>query len=259
MTRSAISEAALAARVVSMLEALDCDVYQEVTLPQSGDVADIVALRGPEVWIVETKTSWSLELLEQCVARRRHAHRVFAAVPSTRADHRHVFAELRIGAILVPMGAGAAAVDAYIMEWAPRLATKRAAYRALRERLHEKHKTSAQAGTNHGDRYTPYRQTCDALLALVQRQPGVQLTEAIRRITHHYASMQSARGSLAKWVEEGKVPGVQSRVEDGKLRLFPGCARCDKGEVVRDGVHVEVLKVGAKTYDVRRACSAVSA
>lgn len=57
------AEKEIAAAIVEHLRGLEMTVYQEVDL--GGPVADIVAMRGPEIWIVETKTTWSLSLLAQ--------------------------------------------------------------------------------------------------------------------------------------------------------------------------------------------------
>jgi hypothetical protein len=255
-----VSETAVAARVVSMLVELGCDVYQEVAIPGTNDYADIVALRGPELWIVETKTSWSLDLLEQCVARRRHAHRVFAAVPDKKGSRERaaLFATLSIGSITIPSWHDS---PARIEVWPPRLVAPRSGKRRrnfpaeLRARLAEGHKTHAPAGSpGGGGRFTPYVQTCEQLRDLVARQPGITLKAAIERITHHYASLQSARGSLAKWIAEGKVPGVHAKSEDRALRLYPGCDLCIAGAAVSGDWHPPELAQGRH---FGRACAAV--
>src|SRR5262245_58406416 len=82
-----ITEQSVAALVVEHLESIGADVYQEVVVP--GGVADIVARVVAEIWIVEVKTGWSLELLEQCLGRKRQAHRVFAATVSGRNFREH--------------------------------------------------------------------------------------------------------------------------------------------------------------------------
>lgn len=43
-------------------------------------------------------------------------------------------------------------------------------------------------------------------------------------MNHHYTSAASARSSIRKWVELKKVPGVEGRVEGGKLHLYPPAA-----------------------------------
>lgn len=219
MTRAKPAEIDIAARVVLYLEGCGHDVYQEVALARGGgDVADIVALvgRGREVWIVEVKVGWSLDLLEQCRERRRCAQRVFAAVPAGRGSHAPLFAEFGIGTILVYGD------SVHVAEMAPRLSSDPRRGRSVRARCAPEHKTHAPAGTpGTGGRFTPYTATCKALAEVVQRHPGILLKDAIGQIRHHYSSHAAARSSLAKWIEAGKVPGVALVAEGGKRWLHP--------------------------------------
>lgn len=80
-------ESDLAAIVLQFLAEEDWETWQEVTLPDGGR-ADIVARLRPLVWIIETKTSLSLNLIEQAFARTQYAHLVSVAVPQAR-EPRH--------------------------------------------------------------------------------------------------------------------------------------------------------------------------
>jgi hypothetical protein len=194
------SEAEVAALVVAWLEEQGHDVYQEVALGSSigGGVADIVCLVGPqrEVWIVEVKAGWSLDLIEQCLDRRRRAHRVFAAVPHARTNHSAILRELGVGTFVVRMGdqfvPTRVELDSY---WMP-------------PRLTSRHD------------YSPFRATCDALLTVVGAHEGLTLKEAVSKTAHHYSTPATAVSSLAKWIEKGVVDGIELRIESGKRRLY---------------------------------------
>lgn len=217
------SEAEIAAVVVAWLESCGHDVYQEVECV--GGVADIVALTANrELWCIETKTGWSLDLLEQCVSRRRVFHRVFAAVPPSRSNHANLFEQLGIGALRVRADGDPTYVD---NDWTlPPRASPDARYaKLLRDALDQGHKTHAKAGSPSGTgRWTPWRRTVEGLARLVAEKPGSTMKEAINGLAHHYSSPAAARSSLAKWIEGGKVPGVVGKVEAGKLRLYPAAA-----------------------------------
>lgn len=213
------SEQQVAEVVVAYLEAMGADVYQEVTV--GGGVADIVAKVRAEVWIVEVKTSLSLALLTQAMERRRLAHRVIIAAPYTRnlGDVGVMCGELGIGLWQVR-----APVEAWMRPEVTEVTTSRRWNRrpvGLSNALCPEHKTHAKAGAiGAGGRWTPFRRTCEELLAVVRREPGITVKAAIEEIEHHYSSNKSATSSIAHWVERGKVPGV--RIERGdKLRLFP--------------------------------------
>jgi hypothetical protein len=217
------TEAAVAALVVAWFESAGHDVYQEVACV--GGYADIVTVPpNRELWCVETKTGWSLDLLEQCMARRRSFHRVFAAVPSARsgrADHSALFRELGIGVIIVHPDRDWSPIDANEYLLPPRMSPDPRYAKQLRYSLDEGHKTHAKAGTNGGDRWTPWRRTCEELKRVVTARPGATLKEVIDEVKHHYSSPAAARSSLAKWLRAGIIPGVTSRLEDGRSRLYP--------------------------------------
>lgn len=199
--------------VVAYLEALGADVFQEVTV--SGGVADVVAKVGAEIWIVEVKATLSLALLIQAMDRRRLAHRVILAAPPSRnaRDVAGICSELGVGLWTVSLG----------QQWDPPSVRELVPSRrwnarpvALAAKLRPEHKTHGQAGAvGGGGRWTPFRGTCEALAEVVARKPGIALKEAIGEIRHHYRSASIARSSLATWLREGKVPGVEMR--DGAL------------------------------------------
>lgn len=203
------SEADLAAVVVSWLQDSGAAVYQEVEV--AGGVADIVARVGAELWIIETKLKLSLTLLVQAMERRRHAHRVYCAGPYTRTlrDFAGVCREVGVGLLEVRGGGWDERWDpdrASVKEAAPSPRWNRRPV-ALAAKLRPEHQTHAAAGTN-GGRWTPFRDTCEQLRAIVERNPGVPLGDAVASIRDHYSSKAAARSSLATWVAAGKVPGV---------------------------------------------------
>ena len=97
--REKLSEVDLAARVVTWLEADAWDVYQEV------DGADIVAVRGPVLWVVECKVILGFPVLDQAMRRRAEAHCVWVATPprrTTRSVVKSFCSYAGIGWIEVP-------------------------------------------------------------------------------------------------------------------------------------------------------------
>jgi hypothetical protein len=218
MTRRDRSEADLAAVVIAWLEALDADVYQEVELYRQGIRADIVARVGAELWIVETKTSMSLALIEQAMERRRFAHRVYIAAPFYKARAGLVLCqELGIGVLGVEVGDPNATHEYAEPRIQMRAQSRRWNSRplALAKKLEPEHKTHARAGAPTGGHWSPFRRTIERLAQEVAAHPGILIKAAVAGIEHHYRSNAGARTSLATWIRQGKVPGVVIR--DGKL------------------------------------------
>lgn len=224
--RHEVSEQQVGEVVVAWLEALGADVYQEVECV--GGVADVVARVNAELWIVEVKTSWSIALLFQAMERRRTAHRVFIAAPYSKniRDVVAVCSDLGIGVLEVHTPT-APEIHGWSMQ--PRVVERVFSRRcntrplALAARLQPEHKTHAKAGAiGGGGRWTPFRDTCEQLAHLVRREPGITLKAAVDGIKHHYRTPASARGSLATWIEKGKVEGVVMRKSPAGIpQLFP--------------------------------------
>lgn len=223
MKRRAHTEAALARVVVHWLESLQADVYQEVE--HKGSIADIVAVRGPELTVIECKTSWSIALLSQALAWRSHAHKVYMAGPISKTTWqvRQLAQELGLGMLEVVVG-DPDAEQSYARPRVNELVPSRrwnSRPLTLRSKLRPEHKTAAPAGHAGGGRWTPYRDTCAQILAIVTAQPGIAVRDCIAGTKHHYATPASARGAIAKWVLAGRVPGVRLEHEDRTPRLHP--------------------------------------
>jgi hypothetical protein len=216
--RSDTTEAELAEIVIGWLEDLGADVYQEVEC--SGGVADIVARVGAELWIVETKVSLSVAVLYQAMERRRSAHRVIVAGPYTRhaRDFGQLCEELGVGLLVVYVGDSF--VETRVEE---RVHSRRWNTRpvALASRLQPQHKTHAKAGAIGGGRWTPFRATCEELERFVRANPGTTLKVAIDGINHHYRTPSSARNSMRKWIEGGRIPGIRVETKHGAMLLHP--------------------------------------
>ena len=202
-----LSETSLAAPVVAWLRDMEWDVYQEVQV--GDDIADIVATKGPLLYVVEVKVSLSLKLLAQAARWLRLAHYVSVALPFEIGKGRYLersfaekyMAENGIGRITVKDSE----VDVNRID--PKF-HRCVESKHIRNRLNEKQKTALSAGSKGGGYWTPFKETCQALREFVERNPGCTMKSAIDGIKHHYSSPASARGSLAHWIRAGKVPGL---------------------------------------------------
>lgn len=221
-------ETELGAAAADWLTELGWEVYQEVQLERNGAVADLVAVRRRVVWALECKRSLSLKLLEQALEWRPLAHYVSIVVPLPRREPKgYGFAAeamrltglgwLQVGFARCP-GEG----RRLLVQEKVKPAVRRWVDSAkLLAGLHERHKTFARAGNARSKRWTPFQQTCEQLRALAAAEPGVLLSDCVRRVEHHYRSDVTARGTLARWLREGVVSGCHVRKEEGRLRLYP--------------------------------------
>jgi hypothetical protein len=236
------SESQLASCVVQYLTDDEWDVYQEVNPRSYGSTADIVATKGKLVWVIETKLTFSLQVLQQACNWLNRAHLVSVAVPqpkkhwSRRGDIGaeilkwkgvgllEVFAELKHvyrSSFMVPEP-DAPELSFEVREVVQPKLSRRAFAEIFTEVLCEEHKTFAKAGTNSGKRWTPWRQTIESVRSFVQSHNGCTLKELLEQCQTHYHSTSSARANLSHWIEAGKVEDVYS-IRDGRyIRLFYG-------------------------------------
>lgn len=211
---STLKETDVARPVVLWLQDQGWEVYQEVK-----DLdADIVAVQGRHVWIVEAKRFLNWKVISQACRRLRLANWVSVAVPR-KQFHKNAEIVLRhwgIGCLEAETLFHLPAVHEHLK---PRMWAKPVPQLTW-DALNERQKTYCEAGSPGGRAWSPFKDTCERLLELVQREPGIPLKDAIHKIRHHYASSASAKKSLATWIHMGKVPGIHAD-RSSCLKLFP--------------------------------------
>lgn len=212
MRSTKITETQIAAPVVEHLQEQGWDVYQEVQTADGGR-ADIVCTRGPLVWVVEAKTSLSLQLLDQVVRWRGNANYVSIAIPEGKYHHgsfvNRYLRDLGFGVFSIHVG-GAHKWDVPSANVSLRPSLfRRADTDRLKASLNEKQKCGVEAGSKGGGFWTPFKETCDRLVEYLKAHPGASLKDVIENVEHHYHTSSSARSSLSHWIRVGKVPGVK--------------------------------------------------
>lgn len=240
------NEADLARHVVTWLESEGFEVFQEVRPYEGGRRADIVAVRGEEVWVVETKMRLSFEVLSQCEGWKLKANIVAAAVPiakpgalgdgydaSLRASYRKRRADYansvanRLGVSVIrcrlttpwhshdePAPEPVFKAELSLCEPATVMPAQ-----SMREHLREEHKTWGVAGSTDNGYYTPYKATVKRLQALVKERGRVSVREAVETIEHHYGNDRSARGCLSRLARHFNIDHVSVETE-GRSPVF---------------------------------------
>lgn len=227
-----MKETEIAAPVVQWLTDQGWDVYQEVCA--HGSVADIVGRLDTErgntlIWIIETKTTMGLVVLDQAINWIQSANFVSIAVPKRKrssSDRPRV-----IGRILSYYGIGMLEVDMERVRSrrGPDLHRRRdRSFPKWDEILCSEQKIVSAAGSSLGGYWTPFKATCRDLLKHVKRHPGCALKEAISELKHHYVSDASAISSLKTLIQEGVVPGIRCEYEGCEIRLYTEQTRAEQ-------------------------------
>lgn len=213
------SEKDLAKIVVDWLRDMHWEVYQEVQIHSFGAVADIVAVQGKLVWVIETKLAFGLAVIEQAEDWRNYAHYTSIAVPSGRGGYKSYSLGKRICDIF---GVGWLTVRMYeVIEQVHPALNRKAMADRIRQSLTEEHKTFAEAGNNRGHHWTPFQATCLDVSRKVHDKPGISMKEMLDGLKHHYASSATARSCLLKWISLGKVKGVRMERKGRAIELYP--------------------------------------
>ena len=202
------SEVEVARWVIRFLEDLEWDVYQEVSGHPGR--ADIVARRGTVLWVIEVKTSFTLGVLEQAHRWLPHAHMVSVATPRCPGEFgKELCRTLGLGII----GASGQHADGSGTKEQIRPRLNRKPWKL--PKLCVEQKTYAPAGSN-GGYFSPFRRTCRIVQDHVRGDVTIPMKDLVNQVDHHYCSDASARQSLKTWIEAGKIPGVETFLNEKK-------------------------------------------
>ena len=160
------TESELARAVISWLEDYQWEVYQEVQV--YGYAADIVAVQDKLVWVIETKLTSTLKVIEQANNWRTMAHYVSIAVPRRR--NQSMFEK-----VLHLFGIGKIECDQRILEWISPIFNRNALSNKITRLLTPELKNYAEAGNSKGERLTPFKKTCMEIVREVEKSPGIPL------------------------------------------------------------------------------------
>jgi hypothetical protein len=207
-----MKECEMASKVVTHLAESGFDVYQEV-MGQYG-VCDIVGVFDKITVAVECKTSFSLAVLGQAYRWRYSAHYVYVAVPARSAPDE--FGQK----ICRDYGIGRLTCGQEIRE-SIRPHLFRAKMKKTGFKLYEQQKTFCAAGSANGGHWTPFKQTVSNVISLVRQKPGIPFTDLIKEIDYHYRTPGTAKSCLRKFIDTDVIPGVETRMVDRKLCVFP--------------------------------------
>lgn len=223
-----LNETELAQAVAAYVRDAGWDTHYEVApWDNAGARADIVATKGRLLWIIETKLTLSIALIEQAMKWETYAHYVSIATPVragifvSRVCHREgigtIYAEVLDRRWAGP-GPGSGPERTYkISEWlgAARLNRHATQVETMRRVLSDEHRTYAQPGSADGSYWTRYKQTCADILKIVEARPGLTIKQLLddEELEHHYSSTATAKSTIAAMVQKGAIPGVRCKYE----------------------------------------------
>jgi len=214
MKKDFASETELAEYIVNWLKEQGWEVYQEV---QFNSIADIVAVKNNQSWIVECKTTFGISVLEQAHNWRQMSNYISIAIPYPNYKKHHICNELanalKIGVLCVTT-----------KNWEGNRKVEELIKAPLQEeivhniitRLNEKQKTWALAGNNRGERYTDFKDTVNQIYEYLKKHPDSTLKDIIKNIKHHYRKDSTAQSSISTWIRKGIIKNIDVKLIGNK-------------------------------------------
>jgi hypothetical protein len=222
-----IRETEVASCVVAGLRADGWDVYQEVRMGYANAVHDIVAVRPGIFWIIECKTTLSLDVIGQA-ASAWYATLRSVAVPerARRPYERPPFAyrvceKFGVGVIRVCPGA----------KWdLPVNVVVAPKYQRIGEvgkhqwdgLLCDEQRDWCVAGTHGGGYWTPWKDTMRSVVKHVVAHPGCTIKEIVgEHGPAHYASNGGFANGIRFAIKNNLLKGVRLDADGPAWRLYP--------------------------------------
>lgn len=209
-----MKETDLAAIIVAWLIEQHWDVYQEVQFKRLGSVADIVAVRNKILWIIETKTKYGFDVLQQASTWPVHYRSI--GIPFGRnRDYRVAFNYYRVGIIEVNDRGAKERIPS------PLFAKNHDMAKQYMLKLTELHKIYALAGSPSGHHLTPYKQTMIAVRRAIDAHPGCTIKDIFNMLgSLHYSSPSSFKGNLIKALSQFEKSWCHVDTSNKPYRLF---------------------------------------
>lgn len=221
-----LKETDLAQHAIDYLTKEHWDVYPEVQLFLLGRVADIVAKHNRLIWVVECKTTLTLDVMAQADHWRYYANYVSICVPaikrkaySTNKGREFAYRVLKekgIGVIEVDTWGETTFINT---KNGPAL-NRKASSSYFHNCLHDGHRIMGVAGSSNAERWTPFKQTVADITNFVKNNDGCSLKDAIDNVDHHYASYSTARSSIYKFLGTSVIPDIKVEYNSSGKRII---------------------------------------
>lgn len=191
-------------------------VYKEVCWKGAGSQrCDMyaVAENGASI-VIETKLSFGLAVIEQAFNWQKHANCVYIAVPAATKRSARTFGYH----VCELLGVGVIEVDTYLKECGVMVSSKTYPNPKM-PALYEEQKMSV-AGNANSQYVTQFKITRNRIYEYMEKNNCVDLSQLVKEIRHHYASNNSAVGSLRKLLEFNAIKGLKLVRNGNRLQVI---------------------------------------
>ena len=210
-----IKETDVSQPIVEFLQVMGWEVFQEVGIGRS---ADIVARRDKLIWVVETKTSLSLKVMEQASNWKGYANYVSIGIPETKNRYgKQILKQINTGCLEVSKNRMENLVGFYEPGEGVYETVKSKFWRRRSDWMEEtlkKHKDINKAGVTSTEKITPFKETVSEIVRYLRRHPGSTMKEIADNVPSHYSSHTSMRSCIPGYIKSGVIKNI---MEDDKV------------------------------------------
>lgn len=227
-----ISETQIATAIQDWLISEGWDCYPEAQLRARGPRADILAVKHPCVWVVETKLSMSLMVLEQAL-RWRSAGATYVSIgvlaPRRKQDQKFLWHSHVVDSLCRREGIGLILVDRDDLNVREVIEPKlyRHNYRQTRyilDGLHQRMKDFNPGSTTLDGYSTPHQRTMEDVFTYLNEHSPCYLDEILKNVKTHYRVRRKARTHLVKHLCNHPDVDYQHEGYDTLITLKKGAA-----------------------------------
>lgn len=193
-------------------------LHEEVGMDVNGRSCDMVFHKGNEVYCVEAKLNFNFEVVAQAARWIKKATKSYIAIPYKKGfwgkygknPKVDVCDALGIGIIIVD-SSGACflrqsfnPIQIHDHVWEQEFPNKADMdfWVPIFERIGD---NKVKAGSQHGERSTPFTRTIDALRKAAKEHPDYSLKELLKITPTHYCSIDSAASAIQSWASNGII------------------------------------------------------
>ena len=192
-------------------------LHEEVGMDVNGNSCDMVYEKDNEVYCIEAKLDFNFEVVAQAARWVKKATKSYIAIPFKKVTWKYgkspkvdVCDALGIGIIIVDstgacfMRQSFNPIQTHDFLWEQEFPNKADLkfWKEIFERIGE---NKVKAGSQHGERSTPFSRTIEALRKAANEHPEYSLKELLKITPTHYCHIESAESSIRSWVSKGII------------------------------------------------------
>lgn len=192
-------------------------LHEEVGMDVNGNSCDMVYHKGDEVYRIEAKLDFNFEVVAQAARWVKKATKSYIAIPHKKVTWKYgkcpkvdVCNALGIGIILVDnvdacfMWPSFNPIQTHDHVWEQEFPNKTDMdfWKPIFERIGN---NKAKAGSQHGERSTPFSRTIEALRKAAMEHPDFSLNQLLEITPTHYSHKESAASAIRSWASKGII------------------------------------------------------